>query len=187
MAAVLNFLLFQGAWLACVLGGAQGLPWVGPAAVAAVAAWHLARAGDATSEAGLLLLAAAVGTVFDSALVATGWLVYPSGQWHALMAPYWIIALWVAFATTLNVSLDWLKGRPALCVAFGALGGPLAYFAGSRLGGVSFTEPAAALIALGVGWAVLTPALVAASRRLNGWRGGERRRAPTAATEATHG
>ena len=172
MAVVANFVLFQVAWLACVLGGAQGYPWVGPLVVAAVVGYHLSRARDTGSEAALLVVAAGLGAVFDTLLVATGWLVYPSGQWHPLLAPYWIVAMWVAFATTLNVSLDWLKGRPLLCVAFGAIGGPMAYYAGAGLGGVSFTEPAWALGALAVGWAVMTPLVVALSARLNGWHSG---------------
>lgn len=169
MAVLINFILFQLAWLACVLGGAHGYPWVGPLVVAAVVAYHLQRAASPLPELSLLVTAALLGTVFDSALVATGWLVYPSGQWHALMAPYWIVAMWVAFATTLNVSLNWLKGRTQLSVVFGAVGGPAAYWAGSKLGGVSFVEPALALTTLALGWAAITPALVALSTRLNGW------------------
>lgn len=177
-----NFALFQVAWFACVLGGANGLAWAGPAVVAAVAAYHLSRAADPQGELALLAIAAAMGTVFDSALVATGLLSYPTGQWHPLVAPYWIIALWVAFATTLNVSLNWLKGRHLLGAAFGAIGGPLAYFGGSKLGGVTFSEPALALVALAIGWAVITPALVVIAARLDGTR--PRARARVLATAA---
>ncbi len=169
-AMIVNFVLFQLAWFACVLGAAQGHPWVGPLVVALVAGYHLARAPQPGLELALLGAAAWVGLVFDSALVATGWLAYPSGQWHALLAPYWIVAMWVAFATTLNLSLDWLKGRPALTIAFGAIGGPMAYLAGAALGGVSFVDQVPALVMLTLGWALITPLLVALSARLNGWR-----------------
>lgn len=168
-AAIVNFVLFQLAWFACVLGAAQGHPWFGPLTVAAVVAYHLARARRPGPELALLAVAAAIGLLFDSALVATGWLSYPSGQWHPMLAPYWIVSMWVAFATTLNLSLNWLKGRPALSVAFGAIGGPMAYLAGAALGGVSFVEQVPALAALALGWAILTPLLVSLSARLNGW------------------
>jgi hypothetical protein len=169
-AMIVNFVLFQLAWFACVLGAAHGHPWVGPLVVAAVVAYHLARASRPGPELALLGTAACIGLVFDSALVATGWLAYPSGQWHVLLAPYWIVAMWVAFATTLNLSLNWLKGRPALSIAFGAFGGPMAYLAGAALGGVSLVEQVPALAMLALGWALITPLLVALSARLNGWR-----------------
>jgi len=181
---LINFLFFQIAWFACVLGGAYLVPWVGPLVVALVVGYHLQRAKAPGPEALLLTAAAVIGAVFDSGLVATGWLQYPSGQWHALLAPYWIVAMWVAFATTLNVSLDWLKGRPWLSVVFGAVGGPLAYIAGAKLGGVSLVEPVLALSALGVGWAVMTPLLVALSVHLNGWQSGQRRPLATAVEQS---
>ena len=184
MTAFINFALFQIAWFASVLGGAHGSPWTGPAVVAAVAAYHLSRAADPRGELALLAVAAAIGTVFDSALTAAGALSYPAGQWHPMIAPYWIIALWVAFATTLNVSLNWLKGRTVLAVLFGAVGGPLAYVGGSKLGGVTFDEPALALAALAIGWAVITPLLVAIAARLDGTRPRQRARVLATATES---
>ena len=183
IAVIVNFVLFQLAWLACVIGAARGQPWVGPVVVAVVAAWHLAQSRRPGPELALLGAAAAIGTVFDSLLVATGWLVYPSGQWHPLVAPYWIVALWIAFATTLNVSLDWLKGRPLLAAVFGGLGGPMAYLAGAGLGGVAFVDKVSAMTLLAFGWAVLTPLLVTLAARLNGWRGMPTPRVLATATE----
>ena len=65
--------------------------------------------------------------------------------------PYWILAMWALFATTLNASLGWLHGRPALAGALGMLSGPLAYWAGARLGAIELVQPAAALAALALG------------------------------------
>jgi hypothetical protein len=183
MATFVNFILFQAAWFACILGGAREMPWVGPAVVAVVAAYHLARAPYPKAELSLLAIAAGIGLVFDSALAATGWLSYPSGQWHPLLAPYWIVALWVAFATTLNASMNWLKGRRLLAFVFGAVGGPLAYFAGAKLGGVTFHDPAMALAALALGWAIITPVLVLIAQRLNGRRPDVQHRVLAAVTE----
>lgn len=168
MATFVNFILFQVAWFACVLGGAHQIPWAGPVVVAVVAAYDVSRAPDPKAELSLLAIAAGIGLMFDSALAATGWLSYPSGQWHPLLAPYWMVALWVAFATTLNVSMNWLKGRRLLAFVFGAVGGPLAYLAGSKLGGVTFHDPVMALTALALGWAIITPVLVQTAQRLNG-------------------
>lgn len=178
MSILVNFILFQVAWFACVLGGAREMPWVGPVVVAVVAAYHLARTRDPKSELSLLAIAAGIGLVFDSTLTATGWLSYPSGQWHPMLAPYWMVALWVAFATTLNVSMNRFKGRHLLAFGFGAVGGPLAYLAGANLGAVTFNNPPMALAALALGWAITTPVLVMIAQRLT-----DRRSSPLCAPE----
>ena len=165
---VINFLLFQAGWFACVLGGAHGYPWVGPVVVAVVIAVHLAFAWRPTREVLLALTAALMGLVADSLLVATGWVSYPSGNWIPGFAPYWIIAMWALFATTLNVSMKWMQGRQALAVVFGAIGGPLSYLAGWKLGAISLEAPVAAFLALAVIWALAMPLLMSLSARFDG-------------------
>jgi hypothetical protein len=134
----------------------------------AVVATHLARTAHPQQELALVLIAAAIGLVWDSLLVFLGWLDYPSGILVSGTTPHWIVALWMIFATTLNVSMRWLKGRMMLAALLGAVAGPLAYWAGSRLGGVWFVEPWLATIALAVGWAVAMPMLMALSDRFDG-------------------
>jgi hypothetical protein len=166
---IYNFVLFQLSWFACVLGGAHGLPWFGPLAVGGFVALHLSRASRPLDEAWLLVGAALIGMSFDSLLVVLGWLAYPSGQWHPALAPYWIVTMWVAFAATLNASLSWLKGRALTAALFGAVGGPLAYLAGEKLGGVVFVDRIAALAMLAVGWGLIMPILVRLAGRFDGW------------------
>jgi hypothetical protein len=76
--------------------------------------------------------------------------------------------MWMLFGTTLNLSMGWLKGRPILAAAFGAIGGPASYIAGQKLGGIIFLDYYAALIALAIGWAISMPILLALSTRLDG-------------------
>lgn len=169
MPLLANFLAFQIGWFACVLGGANGLPWVGTGIALAIVGWHLTRAIRPMQELLLVLSAAAIGMVFDSLLVALGLLAYPSGTLIAGTAPHWIVALWMLFATTLNVSLGWLKHRLPIAVLFGAIGGPLAYWGGARLGAMTFLSPTPGLIALAIGWALFTPVLVILARRFDGF------------------
>src|SRR5512145_65577 len=82
-----NAALFQVAWLAGVLGAAQGKPWLGPLAALVVVAWHLARAPRAAPEALLLAVALIVGAAFESLLVAAGWLRFDAGTLVAGTAP----------------------------------------------------------------------------------------------------
>ncbi len=174
----INIVAYQLCWFACILGAANAMPWAGVLITAAVVGYHLYTARKPGAEIALIVFAAVLGAVWDSALVAAGWLVYPSGTLIEGTAPYWIVTLWIGFATTLNVSMRWLKGRLLLASALGAIAGPLAYFGGAKLGGVIFVNPAAGLSALAVGWALIMPLLAAMSKRFDGF--GESQSTPTA-------
>jgi hypothetical protein len=166
---LINFVSFQLGWFACVLGGAYQLPWFGTVLVSIIVGFHLLRADQPLAELYLILFAIAIGSLWDSFLVFQGWLEYPSGTLIANTAPHWILALWAVFATTLNVSLRWLKRRWLVATLSGAIAGPLAYYGGAQLGGVVFTDDLIALTALSLGWAILMPALIALSLRLDGF------------------
>jgi hypothetical protein len=60
----------------------------------------------------------------------------------------------------LDGCLAWLPRRLGLAALLGALGGPLAYAGGARLGAVAFPAGlVAGLIAVGAAWLVATPFL----------------------------
>lgn len=166
---VINFIAFQSGWLACVLGGANEQALAGTLFVVAVIILHLTLAHRRLLESLLIAIAALIGFIWDSCLVAFGLMNYPTGNFAPGFAPYWIIAMWALFATSLNLSMAWLKGRTRLAVLFGAVGGPMAYLAGERLGGVQMPDPLLALGAQAIGWAVLLPLLTALASRLNGF------------------
>lgn len=166
---VLNFVLFQVGWLACVVGGATQWHWAGPVFVAVVLAFHLTQSSRWSQEIILVLFALIIGTLWDSLLVATDLLQYHHGLFHPEVAPYWIIAMWALFATTLNVSMRWLRGRWLIAGLFGAIGGPLAYYAGTRLGAVTMPDQSQALLALTIGWAVIMPVLMWIAERFDGF------------------
>jgi len=165
---LINAAVFQVGWLCCVLAGAHHLPWLGTLTALLIVIWHVSGAHDGHKELSLVLIATGIGAFWDSLLVFAGLLQYPSGTLISGTAPHWIVAMWALFATTLNVSLRWLKYRPLLAAMLGAASGPAAYFAGYKLGGVQFPDMAAALLALAVGWAFLMPLLMALSNRFDG-------------------
>jgi hypothetical protein len=68
--------------------------------------------------------------------------------------------LWGLFATTLNISLRWLKNQYLLSTFIGGISGPIAYWSGSKLGALSLTNFDAAILFLAVGWAIAVPFLV---------------------------
>ncbi|NBR12452.1 MAG: DUF2878 domain-containing protein, partial [Alphaproteobacteria bacterium] len=72
--------------------------------------------------------------------------------------PLWILALWLAFATLPDGALSWLEGRTILQIIFGAVGGPLSYLAGEKLGAAELHGSFAyAMAVLAFAWAVATP------------------------------
>ena len=169
MTLAVNILLFQAGWFACVLGAAHGMPWLGPLVAAAIVAWHLVRAAQPGQELALVAVAAVLGALFETLLVQTGWVRFETGVLIEGTAPCWMVALWAIFATTLNVSLRWLRARTGLAALFGAIGGPAAYYAGAKLGALELVRTGAALAAIAAGWAILTPVLLRAARRLDGY------------------
>lgn len=113
------------------------------------------------------MLAVVSGLVFDSLLVSAGLVRYPSGMLFTGMAPYWILAMWALFSTTLNVSMAWLKSSLVLASVMGAVFGPLSYLAGQRLGAIELLDTGASMIALAVIWAFVMPLLIYAANRLD--------------------
>lgn len=170
MCVVINFIAFQAGWFASVIGAAQQMPWLGPLVLLGVIAIHLSQATRPDKEIGLIISCGLIGACFDSVLVASGWVTYASGYISTSLAPYWIVTMWMLFATTLNSSMGWLKGKLALAAIMGGIAGPLSYLAGERLGGMSFVEPAYAITFLAIGWAAVMPVLMTLADRLDGFK-----------------
>lgn len=158
----LNLVGFQIGWLATVMGAAYGYPWIGPLYAVSWLTWHLRRLeSGAAAELRLLLAAAVLGYIADSLLVLAGVIEFPPETRLGAPSTVWMVALWTMFAATLGHSLVWLRGRLALAAAFGAVGGPLAYWAGQRLDALILGDGVFSLLIIGVEWALATPLLLA--------------------------
>jgi hypothetical protein len=167
MHPIANFIAFQVGWFSCVLGAANGRPELGLLAAGVNVSLHLFYCGRPWLEASLIMAAVLMGLVLDSILVSAGWLHYETGMFMPSLAPYWILAMWALFASTLNVSMRWMHGRPVLAIVMGAVGGPLSYLAGERLGAVEFAQGPWPFIALAIGWAVAMPLLASLAQQFD--------------------
>jgi len=174
MLLLANVVLFQFAWLSSVIGAANQMPWLGPVVVLATIVLHLQSAHKPFDELLLVIACGFIGAIFDSILVFAGWVSYPAGSFSEYFAPYWIITLWMLFATTLNVSMRWLRGKQKLAALFGFYGGPTSYIAGAALDGIELTNQFAALLALAIGWAIMMPVLMRLAEVLDGMPGSRR-------------
>jgi hypothetical protein len=163
MKSLVNYVLFQACWFAAVEDGRSGRLWLAPAVIGAAVAAHLFMVRERRCEAAYLVAIGAAGTAMDSTLLALGLTDYttlPAG-WPAGLVPPWITLIWIAFATLPRFSLGWLGGRPRLAFLFGALGGPLSYLAGVKLGAVAtHAEPVWTYAALSLQYAVAMPLMM---------------------------
>ena len=162
MRSVVNFGAFQIGWFAAVLGAGHGMPWLGVAIVPFVLLVNLALSADRRQELVVALVAAVMGFAVDTGLVAAGVFAPVPFLVPRPFSPLWMVMLWVNQATTLNGCLAWLRGRYLAGSLFGAIGGPLAYLSGARLGAASLPSTAG-LVILGITWACAFPALLAAA------------------------
>ena len=167
---IINFILFQIGWFACVVGAANQMPWLGVVVVFAIVIWHLSQAKQPKLEMYLLILTLIIGAIYDQAMLQSDLLTYQAHGWSNSLTPAWILALWAEFATILNVSLRWMRGRWLIAILFGAIGGPLAYVGAARLGAVSLEVMPLSYVALSVGWSIITPLLLKLSERFDGFK-----------------
>lgn len=163
---LVNFIGFQSLWLATVLGAAAGYPAAGLIALAVWLAVHLARIkNNRLAEVRLIGFAAVYGYVADSVLVLSGVLSFPQ---HAVLgwpSTLWMAVLWAGFATTLRHSLAWMSASLPLAIIFGLLGGPLAYYAGVRLGALQIENNYSFLI-IALEWGLSMAVLAGCTRYL---------------------
>lgn len=162
-ALVVNFMLFQIGWVVSVVGASRGNPAAGviyAAAWALLHHWHIP--GYRFHELLLVLAAAGLGFIVDSLLVVGGYIAFPAHASLGSPSTVWMVSLWAMFAMTLRHSLGWLRGRHLVAALLGAVFGPLAYWAGSRIGAIHIHDGAVPAIA--AAWAASMAGLLAIER-----------------------
>jgi hypothetical protein len=166
--ALINFFGFQSVWFLSLFGAGTQRSWLGAIALLAFTVWHFRAVPNPRAEFVIVLVACAVGFVVDTGFIQAHLLAYAEPLPFASVAPYWILGMWVNFALTLNGSMRWLHGRYVLAALLGAIGGPMAYFAGIRLGAAELLASDVVVYgALAAVWAVAVPLLVVATERVN--------------------
>ena len=98
----------------------------------------------------MVALIVAAGVAGDIVLGLSNVLVYPSGT---ILPPYWMMTLWLLFATTIPWALRWLVTNRFWFVTLCVISGPLSYYVGVSQSDVTFGLPLiAALSLLGLMW-----------------------------------
>ena len=149
---ILNALLFQLGWFACIFGAQR--PWLLAVALACLGA-HFAWIARWRAEGRLVASVALFGCALDSFLLNLGVFDFAG---DSRLLPAWLALLWALFATTLNHSLAWSARPWWLGCLLGAVAGPLSYLAGARLAGVGLPlGPWPTLLLLAAIWAAVMP------------------------------
>ena len=157
----ISLIAYQLVWFAAVIGASHGRAWPGVAAMLVYVGGQLLVTRQRRADLRLIPVALVLGSLLDGALAWSGLARYAAPWPSAMLAPAWILALWISFALTFTQSLAWLQQRPVMAVLLGAIGGPLAYLSAARgWHVVDFAAPAwRGLLVLGIGWALATPVL----------------------------
>lgn len=154
-----NVAAFQLTWWAGLLGAAASKEWIGPAVAACILSLHLLMAADRLAMMKTIALVGGAGYLVDSVLGLAGVLEFRVDNFGGrLLAPLWLLGLWLVFATTLGSSLSWLSSRPRLAAVLGAVFGPVSYYAGFTLGALHLGAPhLRSLFMIASVWSLLLP------------------------------
>jgi hypothetical protein len=164
---LVNLVLYEAGWFGCVLAAADGRPVLALAAVLLSAAVHVALAADRSRELALMMAAAVLGGIVDSVTVRLGVLRFAAPLGPEGMAPVWVVGMWAQFAIVFRFCLAWMSGRYWSGALLGAVGGPLSFVAGARLGAVELLPPLGRSVTLlAVLWALALPTLLLCADRL---------------------
>ncbi len=156
-AKIVNALLFQAGWLGCVLGGNVGAV----AALIGILLIHALFFVKNTREWLVVIAFSLSGIIIDSLLVYTG--IF---QTTSVLAPLWLMCLWVILSLTLCHSLSWLHNHLPLASVIGGIAGPFSYWAGSQFVEITLHPIPGALFTLALIWAILLPVGLLLARRL---------------------
>jgi len=165
---IINLVMFQIVWFVTVIGAAQGNLWYGIAGLTSFIILHHFLSATARTDFQLVGIAIVVGMIIETTIIRNGVLDYANEIYSAQFAPIWILILWANLALTLNGCLRWLQGRYLLAAMLGALGAPLSYFGGIKLGAA--TSNTSMIIVFGiiaVIYALITPLLLLLAKRFS--------------------
>jgi hypothetical protein len=142
MRNLLIIVIFQIGWFACVFGGANtvALPIALSVALTLLACNLWLKREGLVRELRVVAAVTAMGFVIETINLTTGVFKLTDSATYPWLCPVWFLLLWALFATLLRGPFGWLSGRYWLCALLGAIFAAPNYFAGARLGAVTFNE-----------------------------------------------
>lgn len=170
MKVLINVILFQLGWFACVISVSNHMEYVAICSVIAVLAVHIYLVKEKYKEVLLILAGGFIGFFVDSILIVGGVFstsgeIGPDG-----LAPVWLVMLWMLFSATINHSLRWLGNNYLIAGLVGFIFAPFAYYFGSNFNVLTFSTDysvSQVMIIIGSTWAFVTPLIVFTSKAIS--------------------
>jgi hypothetical protein len=145
---LLNLVLFQAGWWATLLTAYHNTSltvlFVGIAILIAIQFKYVVPAKRRARETLFCIGLACFGFLFDSIFYFVGILEFTSSM--GLLAPLWLMGMWLLFPMTIGYSFAWLNKKYALAGVLGAIGGPITYKVGAAFDLVDINGLASLLI-----------------------------------------
>lgn len=153
MKILVNVLTYQAIWFSGIMWGNQG------AILGCILlVIHLARSECRAADLKMMGFLLILGFLVDGTLQQVGFFSFTT---PGFPIPFWLLVIWLGLGVTPHHSLKWLKNKLLLACLFGALGGPVAYWAGTRMGAATFNWPLpSSLFVLVLVWSALFPAIM---------------------------
>jgi Protein of unknown function (DUF2878) len=168
MRNLLIIIIFQIGWFACVFAGANTveLPIALAVALTLLACNLWLKREELIRELRLVATVTLVGFVIETINLATGVFKLTGSATYPWLCPVWFLLLWALFATLLRGPFGWMSGRYWLSALLGAIFAAPNYFAGARLGAVTFNENLFFSFGmLAIIWALAMPFMVWLARK----------------------
>lgn len=150
---LVNYIAFVLGWAVCTVGG-NTFVWGG---VLAGLALHAYLQKPSWMEWFAILWVGCFGFLVDAFLIH--FMVFQPLPEQGL-SPWWLVGIWIFFATTIRHSLKWLVGRPILGAISGGLAGMFVYTTAENVGSLYFIHPTMGPIVILATFAILVPALI---------------------------
>ena len=158
MKFLLNLMVFQAAWFACVLGSTNGYPLLSPLLGFSLVIVRVVLAGRFASSFPFLLTSIALGMVGDSILVQLKLLDFyvNADGWYGGIGkvPLWMLILWANFGLMLRPLFPWFLENNIRCLLGFSMGGLAAYYAGWRMDALAFTSGWDTSLAILIEWGI---------------------------------
>jgi hypothetical protein len=163
---------FNVVWFVCAIGAARGFSSPGVAAAATFLALTLWSRRWNREDIILVLFSGLIGAIAETLFGYFGLIRYAAPLAGSMVAPAWIVALWLAFGATISTTVTLLGARAGRKAAgLGLIFGPAAYAAGGAMGALSVSPPTMrSYVVISMVWALAFPALVKAIEALRAKR-----------------
>lgn len=164
---LVNFALFYVGWLVTVYGAARGQLWLGPVVMALIFLIHIVFSPCKKSDLILALICVGLGVTFESLWSQMGLVIYAGYEARFIIAPLWILALWLNFSMAINHSLAWLKSHYLLAGILGAIFAPISYYGGLQMGAAQTNSYGLFLCVEALLWSMVIPFLFFCAKKLD--------------------